>query len=342
MKEYNPKVTPWQINEQDFPRTRSATEQFFFLLRYAILAPSSHNTQPWKFSVSEKEIRVFVDLTRWLKVADTDQRELYISVGCALESLLLAAEHFGYGYQVAYFPQPDRAEWVAVVKFKPLERRSFFRGYELFEAIPIRHTNHKVYYDVYPIPLADLQQLQHCCVEPGIQLHLTSDIEIKRQVHELVIRGDALQFADPAFREELGYWIGQGVFGASWLLSHLEQLAVSYINMGRLTAMKDSAVLMSAPIFGLLSSAKNDRESQVRTGQVFERICLAASSLGIRVQPMSQIVEIPELKAELAQLLLSPGQYPQHPFRLGYAEPEPEHTSRRPLAEILIPPEGLK
>jgi hypothetical protein len=92
----------------------------------------------------------------------------------------------------------------AIVKFKPLERRSSFRGYALFEAIPIRHTNHKVYYDVYPIPLVDLQHLQHCCVEPGIQLHLTSDIEIKRQVHELVIRGDALQFANPAFREELG------------------------------------------------------------------------------------------------------------------------------------------
>ena len=47
MKEYQPKVTPWQIKEQDFPHKGSVTEQLLFLLRYAILAPWSHNTQPW-------------------------------------------------------------------------------------------------------------------------------------------------------------------------------------------------------------------------------------------------------------------------------------------------------
>lgn len=335
MKEYNPKITPWQIYEQDFPHTGQNTEKLLFLLRYAILAPSSHNTQPWKFLIGEDEIQLFADPTRWLKVADADQRELYISVGCALENLLIAAEHFGYGHQAAYFPQTDRTNLAASVKFKPLERRSF-RAYELFDAIPLRHTNHKTYYDVYPLSPADLHCLQECCLEPDIQLHLTSDTKIRQQVHDLVVRGDAIQFADPAFREELGYWMRQGVFGTSWLLSHLEQLAVSYLNIGRFTSMRDSTVLMSAPVFGVLSSTHNDREAQVKTGQVFERVCLAAAARGIWVQPMSQIVELPELKAELANLFLSSWAYPQHVFRLGYAEPEPEHTPRRPLAEVLL------
>ena len=75
MKKYDPRVTPWQINEQDFPRDGDSTKKLQFLLCYAILAPSSHNTQPWKFSFSEDEIQVFIDRTRWLKIADTDQRE---------------------------------------------------------------------------------------------------------------------------------------------------------------------------------------------------------------------------------------------------------------------------
>ena len=66
MKEYNPKVTQWQINKQDFPYAGSGAEKLLFLLRYAILAPSSHNTQPWKFLVGEDEIQVFADLARWL------------------------------------------------------------------------------------------------------------------------------------------------------------------------------------------------------------------------------------------------------------------------------------
>ena len=115
MTKYDPKVTPWQINEQDFPRDEDSTEKSKFLLRYAILAPSSHNTQPWKFSIGEDEIRIFVDKTRWLKVADSDQRELHVSIGCALENLLIAAEHFGYALQVTYFPEPGNEELAAVV-----------------------------------------------------------------------------------------------------------------------------------------------------------------------------------------------------------------------------------
>jgi nitroreductase len=337
MQEYNPKVTPWRIREQDFPRQGTITEKLCFLLRYAILAPSSHNTQPWKFRVAGDEIQIFTDPTRWLKVADPDQRELYISVGCALENLFIAAEHLGYNHRVTYFPQPDQADLAAIAKFTPLVRRSF-RGHELFEAIPLRHTNHKTYDDVYRIPVADLAYLQECCVEPGLQLHLTSDAKLREQVQDLVVRGDAIQFADPAFREELGYWIGQGVFGSSWLLSHLEQLAVSYINIGKLTALRDTTMLMSAPVIGLLSSNQNDGETQVKTGQVFERICLAAASRGIWLQPMSQIIELPELKAELANIFLPPGVYPQHTFRLSYAEPEPVHTPRRPLTEVLLSP----
>jgi hypothetical protein len=67
------------------------------------------------------------------------------------------------------------------------------------------------------------------------------------------------------------------------------------------------------------------------------------------IHPMSQILEVPEIKAELRELLeipevkaevakLSPEEnvFPQQTFRLGYAEPEKEHTPRRPLEEVLV------
>jgi nitroreductase len=82
---------------------------------------------------------------RWLKVADLDQREWYISVGCALENLLIAAEHFGYGHLVAYFLEPANEELAAVVKFMLHGEPSPFREPALFEAISSRHTNRKFY-----------------------------------------------------------------------------------------------------------------------------------------------------------------------------------------------------
>jgi nitroreductase len=80
------------------------------LIRYATLAPSGHNTQPWKFSIKENSIRIFPDFTRHLTVVDPDNRELYISLGCALENLVIAARYAGYDSEVEYFPTGEPAE----------------------------------------------------------------------------------------------------------------------------------------------------------------------------------------------------------------------------------------
>ena len=72
------------------------------LLRYATLAASSHNTQPWRFELADDCIRVFADAGRQLLVADPDRRELFLSVGCAVENLVVAAEQLGYVATVSY------------------------------------------------------------------------------------------------------------------------------------------------------------------------------------------------------------------------------------------------
>ncbi len=69
-------------------------------------------------------------------------------------------------------------------------------------------------------------------------MHVTDDPDLKRRVDELMVHADALQFADPAWRDELGYWIGQGAFGMPWLVSKVAQLAVTYLNMGKGTARR--------------------------------------------------------------------------------------------------------
>ena len=108
---------PWRVDDGQFPSDGSLTERLRFLVRYAVLAPSSHNTQPWKFRISADRLDLFMDQERWLKVADDDQRELHISIGCALENLLVAAEHFGLGHQTDYLPDPKNPMHAATVRF---------------------------------------------------------------------------------------------------------------------------------------------------------------------------------------------------------------------------------
>jgi len=348
---HNTKTTPWQVQEQDFPRNGSSADKLKFLIRYAILAPSGHNSQPWKFLVGDDEIQIVADKTRWLKAVDPRQRELHIAVGCALENLLIAAEHFGYGHQVIYFPKPDQAELVATVKFMPQGpalqsprpkgagsgakgQPSPFREPGWFDAIPARHTNRQVYTG-HPISKDDLGRLKNCCVEKGVWLDLINDLEIKNQIKELLVRGHAITLADPAFRKETAYWIGKGIFNIPRPVAVLMQLAFPYLNVGWAMAPIDSRLIASASAVAVLSSSVDDHASQVKVGQVFERICLAATACGIRVHPMSPVVEIPELKAQVARLLPNPNVIPQHAFRLGYAEPVKTPAPRRALGEVL-------
>ena len=107
------------ILKKSFPRSATIEQQLRHLLRYAILAPSTRNTQPWRFAVQTNTVGLFADLERRQPVSDPDRRELYISLGCALENLLLAAEQHGFGHEVTYFPEDGNDEFVAHIAFAP-------------------------------------------------------------------------------------------------------------------------------------------------------------------------------------------------------------------------------
>jgi len=72
------------------------------LLRYAVLAPSSHNTQPWQFRITPEGIEVLPDLSRRLPIADPLDRELWLSVGSTIANLRVAAAHFGFATTILY------------------------------------------------------------------------------------------------------------------------------------------------------------------------------------------------------------------------------------------------
>lgn len=315
--------------------SKPSKEQLTFLLNFAVLAPSTHNTQPWLFRVEADYIDMFVDDTRWLKVADADKRELHVSVGCALENLVIAAEHYGFHPQVTYFPDPTNPNLAARVELPQQGAHRPARDTTLFNAIRTRHTNHRVY-DGAPVSDEQLETLEACVVEEGLELFLTSDPAGKRRVDTLMMEADARQFADPAWRNELGYWLGAGAFGQPWLLAKLGQFAVTYLNVGKAAAKKDSDVLLSAPVLGVLASQTDDRTCQLKAGRAFERVFLTAESLGLRLHPMNQVLQIPELKQELGNLLPKAETTPQIAFRLGYAEAEKADSPRRPLEEVLV------
>jgi hypothetical protein len=63
----------WKISERDFPSAGSNHDKLKFFVSYAVLAPSSHNTQPWLFDISDSTISLFADRTIALPVVDPEE-----------------------------------------------------------------------------------------------------------------------------------------------------------------------------------------------------------------------------------------------------------------------------
>jgi len=324
----------WNINESDFPSNSShPREKLAFLLNYAILAPSSHNSQPWKFNVSDDEISLYADRSRWLSVADADKREIYISLGAALENLIIAAEHFGYNCTVSAFPgEEDLVASISLQAGTPAPANAV-----LFPAITSRQTNRNPY-EIQALSQADLDRLLSSSSHPDVAVFLSQDPDTIEAFRQLVVEADGILYSDINYKSELGRWLGQGVMGPRGVEAKLAQMAVVFLDVGPEQIQQDSELINRTPCIGFISTAENNSLSSLQAGQVLERLWLAATASGISLHPMSQPLEVPEIKGRLAAMIPADSQkrVVQQTFRLGYAAPAGGPSNRRPLETVLI------
>jgi len=204
----------------------------------------------------------------------------------------------------------------------------------MFKAIVRRHTHHGRYRR-RPVAQKLLRQLAECRVEHDLNLLLTPDGPIKRAVDRLMLQGDALAFSNPRYREELAECIGEGSFGGPWLLSLAQQFAVAHLGVSKAVARGDHAALMSSPVFGLISGRAGSSEVRIKAGQLLERLYLAATALGLVLQPISQLLEAERVRMKFSKLFRAGG-VPLMAFRLGYADTPGHKTPRRALEDVLL------
>lgn len=324
-----------QPSVQTFPRIYPIQEQLRFLVRYAILAPSSRNTQPWRFRVEADRIVVLADRTRAQPVADRDLRELYLSLGCAVENLLVAAEQFGFRHTVAYLPHWPDDEVAAVIAFRPGGLGAPERRGLTLQAILLRRSAHGRFTD-QPISDEHVAALGACLVEPDLELSWATDPERRRAVQGLHRIAYEIAVAHPAFRDELARWVGQGAFGTPWPISQLGRAALARESVAHQLARMDAAAVGSAPLLLLISSRDDDRLCQIRSGQLLERLWLAAAGIGLGFQPLSAALEVPRLRTRLSQAMGARFPWGQQLVRIGHLRDASwRRTPRRPMSEVL-------
>lgn len=326
-----------------FPRGGSGVEIWEFLLRYAVSAPSVHNTQPWRFHVADGHLDVYADRRRALPVVDPEDRELVISCGAALAHLTVALRHFGYAGAVTPFPDPADHDLLATLELgnahapQPGE-------HQLFEAIEHRHT-HRSAFEYRPVPHQVLAQLGRDTHRIGAILHVFTNDAAREAIAALVGEGDRAQFDDKRFRHELASWMRSNrtrrpdgmpgyAFGIGDLASLLGPTMIATFDMGAGQARKDEQLALTAPVLALLTTAQDTPSDWLRTGQALGVLLLRAAALGLCTSFLNQPIEVPALRARLGDLV--GGSLPQLLLRVGYGTSD-RPTPRRSVEEVLAP-----
>lgn len=322
------------------PLSRSEAEA---LIRFATLAPSGHNTQPWKFTIRDSSICIYPDFSRRLPVVDPDDHALFISLGCALENLVIAAQHRGFSTQVEYFPttEPD----CLVVH---LSRIGSTVESSLFHAITDRQST-RAAYDGRKIPQTDLQRLVMAGHQSGVQLCLfttTSEIEA---IIEFVKEGNHRQFSNPPFVNELLSWVRfnqrevechqdgltAGAMGLPSLPRWLGKFIMKLFATPQSQAKQVEKLIRSSSALLLFMAEQNDQGHWVNLGRSFERVALTATVLKIKHAHLNMPCEVLEVRSQLQQYLNLKEAQPLLLLRLGYAQPM-LRSPRRPLEDVLL------
>jgi nitroreductase len=272
-------------------------------------------------------------------VADPDRRELFLSLGCAIENLMVAAEQFGYRHTVVYLPHWPDEEVVAVLAFRPGTRGTPERKGLTLDTLLARRSAHGRFTD-RQVSATDMEALRRCLADPDLELSFATQPERRRTVERLHRLGHEITLADPAFRAELAEWVESGAFGTPWPVAKLRGAAIASGGIARQLARLDETAVGSAPLLVLLSSREDDRGAQIRSGQLLERLWLAATSRGLGVQPLSAALEVPRLRLRLSSVMWAELPWAQQLVRIGHPRRQSRHrTPRLPIDEVLDSPE---
>ncbi|MHC1765809.1 MAG: nitroreductase family protein [Verrucomicrobiia bacterium] len=332
---------PWQVSPEDVPADGTSEEQLWFALSKAILAPSTHNTQPWHFAIRRNEVDLMADYSRDLPVVDPQGRELILSCGAALFFLQLALRYLGVEPRLDLFPSDDRPDWLARVHLGP-KGETPTDSILLFQAIPKRSTNRKAF-KPDPVPEALLSELEGAAQAEGAWFRILRDETERAAAADLIAEGDRRQWADRQFRKELAAWVrppssrrrdGLPVSTQDLgpLMSRAGPFAIRTFDLGKGHAAKDQDIALHSPVLAVLGTENDTPAAWLAAGQALARVLLEAQSEGLSASFLNQAIEVAELRPALGEITALPG-FPQLLLRMGYGQPAP-HTRRRGVREV--------
>src|SRR3989344_3012554 len=325
-----------KIDQKKFNHYKTDKERIMHLLKYAILAPSTHNSQPWLFRIEKSNCEIHINPEKVIDHADPSRRDMYISIGCCLENLILAAKFYGVYRKHEITPE---GTLTAKIFFDFVMKRKNKANYNNIVKTILKRRNMRGSYMKKEISASMIKSITSLSNNyPEVSLHVISSSEQIKDITELTSCAIRLAYNSESFRNEMSDWFihntstkkeGIPVYTIMLpnLLSYAFPFIVKHINIGQLIAFVNRKSLKTAPIVCSFTAKNNDQKTWIQVARDAERAMLELQASNIPTSIYVAAIEVGSLSKQLAAILDSQ-EKPQFLFSAGFMQGERKYTPR--------------
>lgn len=310
------------------------------LIDIARLAPSVHNSQPWRISAQGDTIHIAIDKQHALRAGDPTGRQTYSSLGIIAEALTAVAESKGFVLREAALK-----ENAAVVKLGLASPINGATDDSNVAALRSRCTDRSIY---TPIAISEdtVKVIESSSHFPGVSIRVVTDRTLIEQVAALTSQGIGLALSNPEFRQELSTylalpWSGKhrGISTESLriprLLSYMEP---TFMKLG-LGIKKELVVERkrweSASGLVCITTKGDLYEDWFTAGRAYLRTSLCIEKLGLHQATSAATVEASNFHEDIEEALHTSERL-QSVTRIGKSSAKKVYSSRLPVEALLV------
>lgn len=357
-------LNPWSkeyFENYSDPRIRLAAR--------GILAASGHNMQPWTLrfdSTDSMSFYLYANRERITKEVDPEYRQMMISQGTFLEYVLVAGEKEGWNVKIKLFPNGEYDEEnllqsmdtlpVAKITLKSAQHEDT----PLYNAMYMPDTNRMPYWD-HELSPYEISSLESVSETSDISIKVYKELSDRSYITTCVMKSATTEAGVPRVMEETNtifrpnerqknqYRYGFSVEGqgTSGLMKPVLQGMLTIfpsLNSGKAASQNFIKSTLTSvdnnPAYVMIVTEKNDRATQVRSGMIYSQLVLTGHTMGLAMQPLSQVLEeYPEMNrlyTEFKQKYAPEGSTIQMLFRTGFPKDRMPFSMRQDIMDFFV------
>lgn len=316
------------------------------ILEYGVLAPSTHNTQPWLLRIEGNSVYVFADHSKKIPEADPTGRDLYMSLGALIKNIELASDSYGIKYSTRHPSKIREDQPVAVIEFDKFPKKASHNSQLLFS---IAHRqNYRGFFEKVLPKSQETKKIISSAGTVHAQPQLITDPKTLDGLARLTAEGLKMAYAKPEFRREIGSLINHnlsrkrhGLHGYSLRMNMRQSVVIPKVvrrkDIGARLSQMNYKSFVSAPAAVVLYS-EDSKSAWLESGKVLQEIMVKLTAIGINPSIYAAAIEMGNLRTRLAKLVppKKRGLMPQLIVCIGPPKDKLPYSARRKLREVLI------